>query len=179
MIFINFEIALNLLGQFQNFQSCTRVIFPKSPSQTCDYQYEFVPILSAFKESSGDFTWTVMFFQKNCLKTEKKRETQWHFRTWKTIEEYFRKTALSHFITCSSLYQCCQCAAVFRVLGRAGTKRGISTKWVNRDVLENNCYEIYQKIYRKRFVKEFYFLKVFVDIFFVDLLFLKILTWKD
>ena len=69
--------------------------------------------------------------------------------------------------------------AVFRVLGRAGTKRGISTKWVNRDVLENNCYEIYQKIYRKRFVKEFYFLKVFVDIFFVDLLFLKILTWKD
>ena len=36
-IFENFEIALVLLGQFQNFQKHTRLIYPKSPSQACDY----------------------------------------------------------------------------------------------------------------------------------------------
>ena len=36
-IFENFDIALVLLGQFQNFQKCTRAIYPKSPSQICDY----------------------------------------------------------------------------------------------------------------------------------------------
>ena len=36
-IFENFEIALVLLGQFQNFQKYTRLIYPKSPSQACDY----------------------------------------------------------------------------------------------------------------------------------------------
>ena len=39
VIFEKFEIALVLLGQFQNFQKCTRTIYPKSPSQPCDYQY--------------------------------------------------------------------------------------------------------------------------------------------
>ena len=37
VIFESFEIALVLLGQFQNFQKSTRVIYPKLPSQTCDY----------------------------------------------------------------------------------------------------------------------------------------------
>ena len=37
MIFEKFEIALVLLGHFQNFQKCTREIYPKSPSQVCDY----------------------------------------------------------------------------------------------------------------------------------------------
>ena len=35
--FGNFEIALVLLKEFQNFQKCTWAIYPKSPSQTCDY----------------------------------------------------------------------------------------------------------------------------------------------
>ena len=41
MIFENFEISLVLLGQFQNFQKCTRTIYLKSPFQTCDYEYKF------------------------------------------------------------------------------------------------------------------------------------------
>ena len=36
MILENFEIALVLLRQFQNFQKCTRTIYPWSLSQTCD-----------------------------------------------------------------------------------------------------------------------------------------------
>ena len=36
-ISFDFEIALLCLGQFQNFQKYTRAIYPKSPSQTCDY----------------------------------------------------------------------------------------------------------------------------------------------
>ena len=41
VIFGSFEIALVLLGQFQNFQKCTRAIYPKSPSQQWDYYYKF------------------------------------------------------------------------------------------------------------------------------------------
>ena len=37
VIFENFEIALVLPRQFQNFQKCTRAIHPKLPSRTCDY----------------------------------------------------------------------------------------------------------------------------------------------
>ena len=37
VIFENFEIALVLLAQFQNFQKYTRAIYLKSPSQTCEY----------------------------------------------------------------------------------------------------------------------------------------------
>ena len=44
-IFENFEIALTSFGQFQNFQKYTRVIYPKFPSQTCDYQYKLLRIL--------------------------------------------------------------------------------------------------------------------------------------
>ena len=40
--FENFEIALILLGLFQNFQKCTGAICHKSPFKTCDYQYLFV-----------------------------------------------------------------------------------------------------------------------------------------
>ena len=40
MIFDNFENVLVLLGQLQNFQKCTRAIYPKLPSQTCDYLYK-------------------------------------------------------------------------------------------------------------------------------------------
>ena len=35
--FEKLEIALVLLGQFQNFQKYTLVIYANSPSQTCDY----------------------------------------------------------------------------------------------------------------------------------------------
>ena len=37
VIFENFDIALVLLEEFQNFQKLTRAIYPKSSSQTCDY----------------------------------------------------------------------------------------------------------------------------------------------
>ena len=37
--FWNFEIAHVLLRQFQSFQKSTQVIYPKLPSQTCDYFY--------------------------------------------------------------------------------------------------------------------------------------------
>ena len=37
VIFERFEIALVLLGQFQNFHKYTWAIYPKSPSQTSDY----------------------------------------------------------------------------------------------------------------------------------------------
>ena len=37
VIFEKFEVALVLLGQFQNFQKCTRAIYRKLPSQACDY----------------------------------------------------------------------------------------------------------------------------------------------
>ena len=37
VIFENFEIALILLRQIQNFQKCTWAIYPKSLSQTCNY----------------------------------------------------------------------------------------------------------------------------------------------
>ena len=40
MIFENVETALVLLGQLQNLQKYTREVFPESPSQTCDYEYE-------------------------------------------------------------------------------------------------------------------------------------------
>ena len=36
VIFENFEIALVSLGEFQNFQKSTRVIYSKSPCQACD-----------------------------------------------------------------------------------------------------------------------------------------------
>ena len=39
VIFENFEIALVLLRQFQNFQTCTRAIYPQSPSQEYYYYY--------------------------------------------------------------------------------------------------------------------------------------------
>ena len=39
VIFENFEIALVLLGQFQNFQKCIRPIYPKSLSETFDYYF--------------------------------------------------------------------------------------------------------------------------------------------
>ena len=31
---------------FQNFQKCTRAIYPKLPSQTCDYLYKLFLIIS-------------------------------------------------------------------------------------------------------------------------------------
>ena len=34
LIFENFEIVIVLVGEFQIFQKCTRVVYPKSPSQT-------------------------------------------------------------------------------------------------------------------------------------------------
>ena len=37
IFFENFEIALVLHGQCQNFQKYTRAVYPKSPSQICDY----------------------------------------------------------------------------------------------------------------------------------------------
>ena len=37
VIFEKFEVALVLLGQFQNFQKCTRAIYRKLLSQACDY----------------------------------------------------------------------------------------------------------------------------------------------
>ena len=37
VIFENFEIAHVLFGQFQNFQKCTQAIYPKLPSEICDY----------------------------------------------------------------------------------------------------------------------------------------------
>ena len=40
VILENFEIAHVLLGQYQYFQKCTRVICPKAPSQKCDYYYK-------------------------------------------------------------------------------------------------------------------------------------------
>ena len=43
MIFENFEIALILLGKFQNFQKCIAAIHPKSPSQTCNYSTSATP----------------------------------------------------------------------------------------------------------------------------------------
>ena len=36
MISENFEIALVLLLQFQNFQKCIREIYIKLPTETCD-----------------------------------------------------------------------------------------------------------------------------------------------
>ena len=48
VIFENFEIALVSLGQFQNFQKCTRGIFSKLPTKTCNYQYTSTGRVKAF-----------------------------------------------------------------------------------------------------------------------------------
>ena len=48
--FQKFEIVLVLLGESQNFQKCTQAIYPKPPSQACDYWYKLKQLKQLFQQ---------------------------------------------------------------------------------------------------------------------------------
>ena len=52
------------IGQFQNFQKCTRAIYPKPPSQTCVYQY----ILNINFEKISFINFFIIFFYRILIK---------------------------------------------------------------------------------------------------------------